>query len=306
MSDQSVRDLYDLYPAQDRNDFYVAYLYLKHMNIFSYNVMKMLGMPVLDPEEDWDPSIRTMLEQYTIQIAQAAPDRATNIYHGKVMSHGDARSLVSIDAPVRVTAAEKVVPFSIARDVVLDSPVPIAVGRCACRINKPDPCVPPEEQEVCLIMGDPFISFVAEHNPLFRRCSTDEALSILEKAHRRGDVHTAYFKKEFAGRLMAICNCCRCCCMGMVMWNKLNGAVPFLASSGYRAEPTDACTGCGACADRCPFYALSQDDTSGKIAVNQEKCMGCGVCEGICPSEGIGLVRDPSKGEPLDSAALRD
>jgi ferredoxin len=32
--------------------------------------------------------------------------------------------------------------------------------------------------------------------------------------------------------------------------------------------------------------------------------MGCGVCVAQCPQEGIELVRDPAKGEPLEIQRL--
>jgi len=88
--------------------------------------------------------------------------------------------------------------------------------------------------------------------------------------------------------------------MGMLMWNKLKGAIPFLAPSGYAAEVNDSCSGCGICADRCPFHAITMDDTSGKALVDFSTCMGCGVCEDSCSGEGIKLRRESQKGEPLD------
>jgi Pyruvate/2-oxoacid:ferredoxin oxidoreductase delta subunit len=246
-----------------------------------------------------------MLHAYVKQIAQVAVSRDTNIYHGKVLRNGDARKLVTLDHPVNIVIPEKVVPFKIARDVIMDNPLAISVGTCACRQNQPNPCIPESEQAVCLIMGDPFASFIAEHNPRFRKSTQEEALQVLDKAHGRGDVHTAYFKKEMGKRLIAICNCCSCCCLGMVMWNKLQGAVPYLAPSGYVAEVNDECTACGACVNRCPFHALSLDEEDGTaLLVDFNKCMGCGVCQDSCTGEGIKLRKEPLKGEPLDLDVL--
>ena len=302
--DETARKLYEFYPADRKQDFYVAYLYLRHMENFLYQVYRLLGMKAAEPVHPAGPAVDDLLAGYARQIAECAPRRETNIYHGKVMKHADARKLVTLDAPVSFEAPERVVPFAIARSVVMENPGAIAVGRCPCRAVKPDPCLPPGEQDVCLIMGDPFASFAAANNPNYRACSRDEALRVLEKAHARGDVHTAYFKKEMGGRMMALCNCCRCCCTGMVMWNRLNGAIPFLAPSGYTAAVSEDCTGCGACADRCPFYAIAMDGETGRAVVNVAKCMGCGVCEGACAADAVALVRDGSKGEPLDVDAL--
>lgn len=305
MHDKTLKDLFDFYSTQDKQDFYIAYLYLKHTDRFVRAVLRTLGFPTVGEDEKPGSSVDELLGAYVQQIAQLAPSRDTNIYHGKVMRHGDALKLVTLNEPVRYPVPERVVPFAIARDIVMENPEAIAVGRCACRQNQPHPCLPEQEQEVCLMMGDPFASFIAAHNPLFRKCTQEEAVKVLEKARARGDVHTAYFKKEMGKRLMAICNCCSCCCMGMLMWNKLKGSVPFLAPSGYAAEPNDSCTGCGICAERCPFLAITMDGESGRARVDFEKCMGCGVCQDSCPSEGISLRKEPLKGEPLDLDMLK-
>jgi len=305
MKDKTLADLFDFYPADEKQNFFVAYLYLKHMDHFAYTVLQTLGMPTAEPRNYPGPSVDAMLRSYVKQIAMLAPSRDTNIYHGKVVRHDDARKLVILDEPVRYTVPEQVVPFKIARDVILENPGAMAVGTCACRQNQPKPCIPESEMEACLIMGDPFASFIATHNPRFRKCSKEEALQVLEKAHARGDVHTAYFKKEMGNRLIAICNCCSCCCMGMIMWNMLKGAVPFLAPSGYIADVNNDCTGCGSCSDICPFNAISTDDASGRALVDFKTCMGCGVCQDSCPVEGIKLRKESQKGEPLDLDILK-
>ncbi len=306
MSSDSLKGLYDFYSPDEKNDFFVAYLYLKHMDRFMFNTLKTLGMETAEPEWEDNESLDEMLSTYVWQIAEKAPSPETNIYHGKVLKLEDARKMVTLDIGVDIDVPERVVPFKIARNVVIENPDAIAVGRCPCRKNQKEPCVSEEEQELCIIIGDPFAAFIAENNPDFRKCSQEEAVAIMEKAHRRGDVQTAYFKKEFRERLMAICNCCSCCCMGMVMWNRLNGAVPFLASSGYVSVVSEDCTGCGACADgACPFYAISLDESQGKAFIDTAKCMGCGVCEDICPEKALKLEPNPDRGDPLDLDMLR-
>ena len=305
MKDKTLNSLYEFYAPEDKQDFFIAYLYLKHTDRFVKNTLQFLGMPSAEGAVSPDPSLDDLLKNYVRQIAESAVDPKTNIYHGKVLNLDLARKIVTLNQGVRARVPEKVVPFSIARDVILDNPKAISVGRCPCRAVQPDPCVPPEEQELCLIMGEPFASFIAAHNPAFRHCGQDEAVAILEKSHRRGDVHTAYFKKEMGRRMMAICNCCSCCCMGMIMWNRLGGAVPYLAPSGYAAETGPDCTACGSCQDGvCPFLAIGAHD-DGKPKIDSKKCMGCGVCVDACPAGALKLARDPSRGDPLDIDALR-
>ena len=77
----------------------------------------------------------------------------------------------------------------------------------------------------------------------------------------------------------------------------------MLASSGYVASvDPDLCTGCGTCAETCQFRAISVDH---RLAVVETvACMGCGICVARCPQEAFSLVRDVSRGEPLEIQRL--
>ena len=75
----------------------------------------------------------------------------------------------------------------------------------------------------------------------------------------------------------------------------------MLASSGYVARVTEECTGCGDCAEICPFDAIEVGETA---VVDEVKCMGCGVCEGACEYDSIELVLDPTRSDPLDIKKL--
>ena len=223
-------------------------------------------------------------------------DRVTfaDTYHGKVVPLEAAKQLVTVEEGVSLTNLEQVIPYAQARDIVLQNPDHIVVLECPCRASRPNPCLP---LDVCLIVGEPFASFVAEHHPRRSRWITpEEAVEILCAEHERGHVHHAFFKDAMLGRFYAICNCCACCCGAMQAW--FHGT-PMLASSGYVSRvAADLCIGCGTCADFCQFGALSVND--GLAAVDTAACMGCGVCVSQCAEGAISLVRDPAKGEPLE------
>lgn len=300
----TTKELFDLFSAEDKGEFLHAYLYLKYLDQVIYHGAKGAGMPCRKPSGAADdPELEDLLTGVIQEIGEGYFDPATNVYHSKVVQLRDAIKLVTQKKDLKLSLSEQVVPFKVARDVVLTNPESIAVGSCPCRSVAETPCLP-QPMEVCLIVGDPAASFVAEHNPKYRKISQDEAVAILEEAHARGDVHSAYFKKHLGNRFYAICNCCSCCCFGVKMFNLMDGQGKSIAPSGYVAEVGEDCNGCDACVDACHFHAISAAPGAGPVAINQEKCMGCGVCEAMCPVEGISLRLEPSKGEPLDIERL--
>lgn len=221
-------------------------------------------------------------------------------YHGKALPLEAARQLVLVNEEINVPDLEQVIPYKRARSIILKNPDHIVALNCPCRSAKPNPCLP---IDVCLVVGEPFASFVMDHNPGQARWITQQdAVAILEAEDQRGHVHHAFFKDAMLGRFYAICNCCACCC-GAIHAHQ-NGT-PMLASSGYVAHvDEDLCMGCADCVDHCQFGALSLGAMYSQV--NAEKCMGCGVCVEKCQVEALSLVRDPARGEPLEILALMD
>lgn len=215
-------------------------------------------------------------------------------YHGKVVPLNAARQLVMVQEEIRLENLEKIIPYSRARDIILKNPDHIVALECPCRSAREHPCLP---LDVCLIVGEPFASFVIEHHPRRSRwISSEEAVKILQDEDARGHVHHAFFKDAMLGRFYAICNCCGCCC-GAIQ-SQRNGT-PMLASSGYVARvDEDLCLGCGDCQEACQFGALTLDQFVS--SVDETLCMGCGVCVNHCPQGALSLERAPERGEPLE------
>jgi Pyruvate/2-oxoacid:ferredoxin oxidoreductase delta subunit len=215
-------------------------------------------------------------------------------YHGKVIPLQTARELVSVKENVCVGDLEKVIPYQLARAIVLEHPDHIVALDCPCRMARENPCLP---LDVCLIVGEPFASFTLEHHSKHSRAITSaEAVEILEAEDERGHVHHAFFKEAVLERFYAICNCCSCCC-GAIQAQR-NGN-PMLASSGYTAKVNeDACIGCADCNSFCQFGALSM--LEGVNHVDFASCMGCGVCVSHCEYQALELVLTPEKGIPLE------
>jgi len=65
----------------------------------------------------------------------------------------------------------------------------------------------------------------------------------------------------------------------------------------------EACTGCGACVEECPFGAL---DMKGDVATVNEKCTFCGACVDVCPVEAITLEKEKKEAEAVDLSQYKD
>mgnify|MGYP006281271011 CR=1 FL=1 len=214
-------------------------------------------------------------------------------YHGKVVPPQGARELVTVAEDISLTDLEPIIPYARAKDIILKHPDHIVALECPCRSSRDDPCLP---LDVCLIVGEPFSSFILDHQTQRARAiSPREALTILEEEHDRGHVHHAFFKDAMLNRFYAICNCCSCCCGAM---HAQQNGTPMLTSSGYTARLEEkSCTLCGECMEICQFEAVSM--MKGEIKISEEKCMGCGLCAGHCEQGAIKLQLTPEKGEPL-------
>jgi ferredoxin len=232
--------------------------------------------------------------------SQSTREHWANSYHGKVLTPELATELILLDHDVDARDQEHIIPYPIAHDIVLKSPLPINLYECACRHARPNGGCKPTE--VCMAFGTDLPDFLLDHNPhSARRITQRQALDILRAEHQTGHLHSAWFKDVLGNRMFAICNCCKCCCGG------IEGMVKYgmrtMVSSGFvAAVDTENCTGCGICADKCPFGAMTLSDYV--ATVDRSKCMGCGVCQGQCAFEAIALVRDETKPAPLDVRML--
>ena len=225
-------------------------------------------------------------------------DAWADAYHGKVVPVSEAKQLVSIKEEIVLKDLEPIIPYSQAKDIIMKNPDRIATLVCPCRASRTDPCYP---LDVCIIVGDPFVSFILEHQPeKARLISSQEAMDILQAEHERGHVHHAFFKDAMLQRFYAICNCCSCCCGA---FQAHQSGSPMLIASGFIAEVDSAlCEGCGTCQEFCQFEAIAIQ--RGKAAVDVEACFGCGVCVDKCENNAILFQEEPAKGIPLEIGKL--
>ena len=279
-----------------------GYIYSRWPNLYIYHIRRLAPDPEVTlryPEEVATPEADEMARLAAERVLPTLISPETSTYHGKVLTLDDARALVTFDRDIELTNLEMVIPYKVAKDIILKNPDHIAVIDCPCRATKENPCEP---LDVCMAVGEPFVSFILEHKTNNgRRISQEEAVEILKAEDDRGHVHSAWFKDAMGDRFYAICNCCKCCCGAMRAYTGFG--IPMFAASGYVSQVGDDCTGCGDCVDFCQFGAITLNE---RAEIVYDKCMGCGVCESKCPVDAITLKRDPAKGEPLDIRALAD
>jgi NAD-dependent dihydropyrimidine dehydrogenase PreA subunit len=246
--------------------------------------------------------VRSMVSRWqpTEQTQNKKKGGMADTYHGKVLLPESAHTLVRVQKDIDLRDLEHVIPYPIARDIVLKNPDHIVVLECPCRSVREDPCLP---LDVCMIIGEPFASFVLEHHPeRSRPLSREQAVRLLEQERERGHVHHAFFKDAMLGRFYAICNCCSCCCGAI---QSVRNGSPMLTSSGYLAHVDESrCIGCASCMEVCNFDALRIENSV--ITIIDAKCMGCGICVEACLEGALRLEREPTKGVPLEIVKLMD
>jgi NAD-dependent dihydropyrimidine dehydrogenase PreA subunit len=127
--------------------------------------------------------------------------------------------------------------------------------------------------------------FIPEHG--LEVLDSDKAESFLDEMNQKGKVHTIW-----AGPLpyiAAICSCEYPQCIG------LRTRIDFDVKAVYKGEyvalvDPNQCIGCGKCASRCQFGAISFAPSLNRPIIDAKKCFGCGLCKESCEQNAIKLV----------------
>src|SRR5512139_3359725 len=121
MHHEITKRLYDAFPPERKGDFWAGYLYLKYTEYFFNKALETGGMQpkALPP---LDPAVEEMLYALAWEISEKAWSAETSLYHGKIVRLQDARKLVTQKEDVNITPSERVVPFKVARDIILENP----------------------------------------------------------------------------------------------------------------------------------------------------------------------------------------
>jgi len=162
----------------------------------------------------------------------------------------------------------------------------IAVMPCSCRTKRKN-CDHPVDN--CLTLNDAAEKFIERGSA--REASVEEALNIVEEAHRAGLVPMAYIRTDTPRPqgVNFICNCCSCSCGTLGVSLKLGKDVHLLKSIATTTTDASKCASCGACVERCNFGARKM--VEGKLSYDKDLCFGCGLCVSVCPTKAISLIQ---------------
>jgi Na+-translocating ferredoxin:NAD+ oxidoreductase subunit B len=169
---------------------------------------------------------------------------------------------------------------------LIDGAESIAAGVCVCR-HQGDlldrPCDKPKDRK-CMILG-PSAEFASGHG-LVTLISREQAKQSIDEAEAAGLVHVyANSQDRFIDLL---CACCGCHCFMLKGISRSPIPSQAVIANWVVAIDEEACSGCGACVDRCWMGALHIE---GDVVVRDvNRCIGCGICRYVCPSHAMELI----------------
>ena len=206
----------------------------------------------------------------------------------------------------RVIPVERAIPFELeifpheGAVQLVEKAKSWGVRKCICRVQQRlvgRACH--HEVENCLLLAPMEGAFA--RSEITRPIAKEDALRILEESEEAGLITNTANHRE---GIYYLCNCCSCCC-GVIRGLTEFGIPAAVAKSDFRITlDAEACTGCGACEERCYFGALSTVD--GHCEVRDGWCVGCGLCVSACPLGALVLERRPTGEVPAPKETIKE
>lgn len=161
----------------------------------------------------------------------------------------------------------------------------MAVSMCFCRHKMEHlgkACDAP--METCMTFGDS--AYTLSKHGYGRRIEVSEGLEILSMAYENNLVQCGENVRDGS---VFLCNCCGCCCEGMLAIKKFGYLNPIQTTAFLPKVIEDSCIGCGKCSKACPIEAIKVNPITKKAEVDEAICLGCGICVRNCFKKSIYL-----------------
>jgi Na+-translocating ferredoxin:NAD+ oxidoreductase subunit B len=213
---------------------------------------------------------------------------------GRAFASTKVSQMRTIPVEQSLNVEHHVATYDEIREVIKNTPGPIAINPCMCREGakqRGQPCHVTTRTETCMSFGDWAQRGINAGN---KEISKEEALEIIRKNEEDGLVlqPTNYQKIDF------ICSCCGDCCGVMKIQKMLPKPAINWAHNYFAVVDSEVCSGCGVCVDRCQMNAIKLDEQSGLSTIDLDRCIGCGNCVASCPSEALKLVKKEKEVAP--------
>ncbi len=174
----------------------------------------------------------------------------------------------------------------------------MAIGTCYCRhkmYHMDTACDAP--LEICMTFNTTAASLIKHGHA--RRVDEGEGLELLHQAYENNLVQ---FGENVREKVNFICNCCGCCCEGMIAARRFAIMNPVHTTNFIPEIEGESCNGCGKCVNVCPVEAMSLISANNphrpkmKLArLDEDLCLGCGLCVRSCPKDSIHLQARPQR-----------
>ena len=174
----------------------------------------------------------------------------------------------------------------------------MAIDTCYCRhkmYHMDIACDAP--LEICMTFNTTAASLIKHGHA--RRVDEGEGLELLHQAYENNLVQ---FGENVREKVNFICNCCGCCCEGMIAARRFAIMNPVHTTNFIPEIEGESCNGCGKCVNVCPVEAMSLISANDphrpkmKLArLAEDLCLGCGLCVRSCPKDSIHLEARPQR-----------
>ncbi len=224
------------------------------------------------------------------------PERFSHIaklsfFHDRLPIFDPAKTNYSV-IPINqnIEGAENMaLPIEIIDRLIEKSSTRVIMKKCICRHNYD--CSNYPDDVACLFLGESALEtpknwqILADKEQARQHARKAVSLGLIPMVGKiRFDSDTLGIVDR--GKLMTICFCCECCCLGRFMAPLPAHLVDRLQHpvEGMTIEVTDQCIGCGECIDTCYLKAI--EIVNGR-AVKKDICRLCGRCAARCPQQAI-------------------